>query len=139
MASIVYSNSNALLNPTTNYLPIKGSNKFEDSMLVQNDTNNLTCFDSNIEQDNGLSIDNNIGNYKFGDYSNLINSQSITFGATGYVLLMAKRGITLSMTDANPTLGITGNVTSATAGGSAGMHLALKINGIAYKIQLFYP
>ena len=136
MAAIVYTNISALLNPTTNYLPIKGNDKFEDSMLVQDHANILWTIDSNTGNNNGLSVDNNTGNYKLGDYGGVINSQSMSIDSTGYIILQAKRGILLSLADANPTLNLTGNVTSATASGSSGLHLVLKINGIAYKIQL---
>lgn len=139
MAAIVYTNINALLNPTTNYLPIKGSNQFEDSMLVQNNPNILTSVNINTGDDNGIYINNNTGYYIFGDYGGVINSQNILLDPTGRVVVNANKGIQLNMVDANPTLGLTGNITSATAGGSSGLHLALKINGIAYKIQLLNP
>jgi hypothetical protein len=139
MASIVYTNSNALLNPTTNYLPIKGSNKLEDSMLCQQSTNFLTSINVTTKNTNGISINNNIGRYQLGDIEGNFNGQILDITEFDSLRIVAKKYFILQINDSLPEIRINGSVTSGSVGVISGQHLVLKINGTNYKIQLFNP
>jgi hypothetical protein len=134
MASINISSS--VLNPTNKFLPIKSNNEFDDSMLCQQSTNVLTSINVNTQNTNGISIDNNIGKYRFGDIEGNFNGQILDITELDSLRITAKKYFILQINDSLPEIRINGSVTSGSAGGNSGQHLVLKINGTNYKIQL---
>ena len=69
MAAITISSpGGAQTNPTDNFVPYNfGSNYFSDSLLYQNTINDLRTVDVNTGNDQGIIINNDTGNYQFGD------------------------------------------------------------------------
>ena len=127
MAAIVISSpGGAQTNPTDTVLPFNNGGVFGDSMLVQANTNVLNC------QIGGFYIDNNLGNYLFGDFDGVFTSNSIQISPNGNISTNSSNLI-LSVDN---EIEMNGLLTSVGAGGSAGLHLKLTINGTKYKIQL---
>ena len=128
MAAIVISSpSGAQTNPTDTVLPFNNGGIFGDSMLSQASANVLGC------QIGGFYIDNNLGNYLFGDFDGVFTSANIQVLGSGVVSINATSKLILNT---NESIEMTGLITSPTAGGNSGEHLKLTINGTIYKIQL---
>jgi hypothetical protein len=118
MASIVYNNSNAKVNPTTNYLPINVNGKFVDS--------NLNTPSDGVLQTNfgggamGLKLDSSSTQYTLGDYNNIANNTKIIID------------------DANNTI----KISAATVGGThlpTATFLKISVNGNPYTLGLLQP
>jgi len=131
MAAIVISSSGgAQTNPTDTRLPFNNGGVFGDSMLVQVNTNELYSNLSGLV--GGFYIDNNTGAYYFGDVDGSFTGNKIEMAPNGYI---AAYSSTLIL-NADNAIEMNGLLTSVSAGGNAGLHLKLTINGIKYKIQL---
>jgi hypothetical protein len=134
MASITISTpGGAIINNTDNFLPYKfSSNQFSDSILFQNSINDLWGVDVNTGNLQGIRINNDDGLYQFGDLDGMFIGSYIQITPDGSV---AFNGSKLFL-NANSSIEMNGLLTSVSAGGSAGLHLELTINGTKYKIQL---
>lgn len=134
MAAITISSpGGSIINATDNFIPYKfGSNQFSDSLLYQNTINDLRTVDVNTGNDQGIIINNNDGNYTFGDIDGMFTGSYIQILANGNVALNGSK----LFLNANSSIEMNGLITSVSAGGSAGLHLELTINGTKYKIQL---
>jgi hypothetical protein len=134
MASITISSpGGAIINPTDNYLPYKfSSNGFNDSILFQNSNNDLWGVDGNTGNLQGIRINNDNGNYTLGDIDGSFTGSYIEILAGGNVSLNGSK----ILLNANSSIEMNGLLTAVSAGGNAGLHLELIINGIKYKIQL---
>ena len=135
MASITISSpGGTIINPTDNFLPYKfGSNQFSDSLLYQNTINDLRTIDVNTGNDQGIIIDNGIGNYLFGDIDGMFSGASIQIPTNGNISISANEKLIINT---NLSIEMNGLITAPTAGGNSGEHLKLTINGTLYKIQL---
>jgi len=136
MAAIVISSpGGAQTNPTDAVFPFNNGGVFEDSMLVQNNPKRMytTFIAGTPGAENGLIIDNGTGEYQFGDtdaqYTGnrlIINSPDGEFSINSPLIIL----------NAEAEIQLNGALTSVSAGGNAGLHLKLNINGTKYKIQL---
>lgn len=136
MAAIVITSSGGgtIINPTDNFVPYKfGSNQFSDSILYQNSINDLRSIDVNTGNAQGIIIDNDNGNYQFGDIDGVFTGANITVVPDGTININASNKLLLNT---NLSIEMTGLITAVSAGGSAGLHLELTINGTKYKIAL---
>ena len=145
MAAITISSpGGAQTNPTDTKLPFNNGGVFGDSMLKQRNSESLeTTFNVNSNVGpQGLRIDNGNAYYQFGDIdgaagNNLINIDSanneLYIYSSNLLSLNASEKIELN---ADNEISLNGLLTSVSAGGSAGLHLKLLINGTKYKIQL---
>jgi hypothetical protein len=134
MASITISSpGGSIINPTDNFLPYKfSSNQFQDSILFQNSINDLWGVDVNTGNLQGIRINNDDGNYTLGDIDGMFTGSYIEILANANVALNGSK----IFLNANSSIEMNGLLTSVSAGGSAGLHLELTINGTKYKIQL---
>ena len=136
MAAItITSPGGAQTNPTDTVLPFNNGGVFGDSMLVQSSPTRLHSGYSITEPANeiGLLIDNGIGNYAFGDTGGQFSGTYLNINsADGNFEVFSSKLIL----NADNQIDINGLVTDVSAGGSAGLHLKLTINGTKYKIQL---
>lgn len=136
MAAIVITSSGGgtIINPTDNFVPYKfGSNQFSDSILYQNSINDLRSIDVNTGNAQGIIIDNDNGNYQFGDLDSVFTGASMSVLPNGTVNITAANKLILNTDN---SIEMNGLITAASAGGSAGLHLELTINGTKYKIAL---
>jgi hypothetical protein len=136
MAAIVISSpSGATLNNVTdNFIPYKfSSNSFSDSILYQNSTNDLRSIDVNTGNAQGIIIDNDNGNYQFGDIDGMFTGANMQVSPDGNINITAANKLILNT---NSLIEMNGLITAVSAGGNAGLHLELTINGTKYKIQL---
>lgn len=135
MAAITISSpGGAIINPTDNFVPYNfGSNQFSDSLLYQNTTNDLRTVDVNTGNDQGIIINNDTGNYQFGDLDGVFTGANITVVPDGTININASNELILNT---NSSIEMNGLITAVSAGGSAGLHLELTINAVKYKIQL---
>jgi hypothetical protein len=112
-------------------LPFNNGGVFGDSMLVQ--SNNHTLFSNTVGGDAaGFYIDNNSGTYIFGDVDGAFLQSRILITSDGDMSTNSSKLIL----NADNEINMNGLLTSVGAGGSAGLHLKLTINGTKYKIQL---
>jgi len=134
MASITISTpGGSIINNTDNFLPYKfSSNQFSDSLLYQNTINDLRTVDVNTGNDQGIIINNDVGLYSFGDLDGMFAGSYIQITPDGNVAL---NGLKIFL-NTNTSIEMNGAITATTAGGNAGLHLELTINGTKYKIQL---
>ena len=124
MAAITISSpSGAQTNPTDTRLPFNNGGIFGDSMLSQASANVL--FTQSIGGTAGVYIDNNLGNYLFGDYDGAFTGANIQVLGSGVVSINATTKLILNT---NESIEMTGLITSPTAGGNSGEHLKLTIN-----------
>tara|TARA_R110000868_G_C10967954_1_gene769344 strand:- start:9392 stop:9808 length:417 start_codon:yes stop_codon:yes gene_type:complete len=135
MAAITISSpGGAQTNPTDTLLPYNNGGVFGDSMLVQSSPNKLytsyTAGGPGVES--GLLIDNAIGTYAFGDTDAQFTASRLNITSDGNFNIYSSKLIL----NADNDIEMNGLLTSVGAGGSAGLHLKLTINGIKYKIQL---
>ena len=135
MASITISSPGITLNNVTdNFVPYKfSSNTFSDSLLYQNSINDLRSIDINTGNAQGIIIDNDNGNYQFGDIDGVFTGANISVSPDGTININASNKLIFNT---NLSIEMTGLITSPTAGGSSGEHLELTINGTKYKIAL---
>ena len=135
MAAITISSpGGAIINPTDNFVPYNfGSNQFSDSLLDQNTINDLRTVDVNTGNDQGIIINNDTGNYQFGDLDSVFTGANMQVSPDGTVSISAPNKLILN---ADNSIEMNGLLTSVGAGGNAGLHLKLTINGTIYKIQL---
>lgn len=116
MASINFSYTGSLLNPTVGYVPYNdGSTSFADSVL-QYSGGRLVTIPSGVVK--GIQLDFTANTYTLGDG----NSIQIGTGVANKAFALVGTGIT-----------------AATAGGAAGQHLIISVNGTSYKIALLLP
>jgi hypothetical protein len=134
VASITISTpGGAIINNTDNFLPYKfSSNQFSDSLLFQNTINDLRSVDVNTGNDQGIIINNDAGIYSFGDLDGMFTGSYINITPDGNVALNGSK----IFLNTNSSIEMNGAITATLAGGSAGLHLELTINGTKYKIQL---
>lgn len=132
MAAIVISSpGGAQTNPTDTKLPFNNGGVFGDSMLVQ--ANNNTLFSNVFGGDvGGFYIDNNSGTYIFGDVDGTFLQSRILITSEGNMSTNSSKLIL----NVDNVIEMNGLLTDVSAGGSAGLHLKLTINGTKYKIQL---
>tara|TARA_R110000822_G_scaffold8411_4_gene33102 strand:+ start:84 stop:440 length:357 start_codon:yes stop_codon:yes gene_type:complete len=118
MASIVYSNNNAKVNPTTNYLPINVNGEFLDSELNRpNDGVLQTNFSSGAI---GLQLNSTSTQFTLGDFDNIGNNTKII------------------VDDTNNTI----KISAATVGGAhlpTATFLKISVNGSPYVLGLLAP
>ena len=135
MAAITISSpGGTIINPTDNFVPYNfGSNQFSDSLLYQNTINDLRTVDVNTGNDQGIIINNDTGNYQFGDLDGVFTGANMQVSPDGTINISAQNKLILN---ADNSIEMNGLLTSVGAGGSAGLHLKLTINGTIYKIQL---
>ena len=136
MAAIVISQS-AQINPKSPFVPYNNNGVFSDSMLNQNDGNILfTTLNCGNENDStGLLINNDAGQYSFGDYQGLFHNSFIEIDNNASIKNWTNGDYQIIfLTDGQ--IKMDGLITSNSAGGSAGLHLELVINGTLYKIAL---
>ena len=118
MASIVYNNSNARVNPTSTYLPININGKFVDSEINRPVDGQLqTNFAVGAI---GLKLDSTSNQYTLGDYNSINNRTTIT------------------VDDSNQTI----KINSSTTGGShlpTATFLKITVNGTPFTIGLLTP
>jgi hypothetical protein len=132
MASITISSpGGAQTNPTDTQLPYNSGGVFADSILVQSNPNVLYSILSGGLV-GGFYIDNTIGNYFFGDVDGSFAGNAIQMNQDGDIISNSS----ILILNVDNEIKLNGLITSASAGGSAGLHLKLTINGIKYKIQL---
>jgi hypothetical protein len=135
MAAIVISSpGGAQTNPTNTVIPFNNGGVFGDSMLIQSiPTKIYTSYSSaSGGPASGLLIDNAIGNYAFGDTDAQFTASRLDITSDGTFNIYSSKLIL----NADNQIDINGLLTSVSAGGSAGLHLKLTINGTKYKIQL---
>jgi hypothetical protein len=132
MAAITISSpGGAQTNPTDTQLPYNNGGVFGDSILVQSSPNVLySILGGGIVE--GFYIDNNIGNYFFGDVDGSFAGNAIQINQNGDIISNSSKLIL----NVDNLIEMNGLLTSVSAGGSAGLHLKLTINGTKYKIQL---
>jgi hypothetical protein len=134
MAAIVISSpGGAQTNSTDTRLPYNNGGVFGDSMLVQADTNTLYSA-INGSNNAGFYIDKSTGTFNFGDFDSYFSGNSIYMTPDGNITSYSSK-LFLNVDD---EITLNGLITSVSAGGSAGLHLKLTINGVKYKIQLLY-
>jgi len=135
MAAITISSpGGAQTNPTDTLLPYNNGGVFGDSMLVQSSPTKLyASYTAGVPgAESGLLIDNGIGSYEFGDTDGQFTSARLSISSDGNFNIYSSKLIL----NADNQIDINGLLTSVSAGGSAGLHLKLTINGTKYKIQL---
>lgn len=135
MAAITISSpGGAQTNPTDTVLPFNNGGIFGDSMLVQSSPNKLyaTYAAGSPGVESGLLIDNGIGTYEFGDTDAQFTASRLSITSDGNFNIYSSKLIL----NADDEIKLNGLITAASAGGSAGLHLELTINGTKYKIQL---
>jgi hypothetical protein len=135
MAAItITSPGGAQTNPTDTLLPYNNGGVFGDSMLVQSSPNKIyTSYTAGGPgAESGLLIDNAIGTYAFGDTDAQFTAARLSITSDGNFNIYSSKLIL----NADNQIDINGLVTAVSAGGSAGLHLKLTINGTKYKIQL---
>lgn len=135
MAAITISSpGGTIINGTDNFIPYKfSSNQFQDSLLFQNTINDLRTVDVNTGNVQGMIIDNDTGNYQFGDLDGMFTGASMQISPDGTVNISAPNKLILN---ADNSIEMNGLLTNVSAGGNSGLHLKLTINGTIYKIQL---
>lgn len=135
MAAITISSpGGAQTNPTDTLLPYNNGGVFADSMLVQNSPTKLySSYTAGVPGvESGLLIDNGIGTYEFGDTDSQFAAARLSITSDGNFNIYSSK---LRLNADNEIL-LNGLITAVSAGGSAGLHLELTINGTKYKIQL---
>lgn len=129
MAGIAYkSKTNLFINPTINFIPVKTTNGFADS-LIFNDTDFLYFYTNSVMNEKYIDSDLNNKTLKIGDPS-FYNAYIYTNNA-GYVLIetSAITGGSLYIqgtTDATPPTGPTD-------------YMQINVNGSNYKIAIRKP
>jgi len=136
MAAITISSpGGAQTNPTNTKLPYNKNGTFKDSMLYQ-DTRSILSTTYNVDSvagPQGLFIDNESSRYYFGDNDGAISGAHLDIDSSdGSFNCYAP----FFVVNAQNEIQLNGALTSASAGGNAGLHLKLTINGTKYKIQL---
>lgn len=135
MAAITISSpGGAQANPTDTVLPFNNGGVFGDSMLVQSSATKIySTYTAGVSSaESGILIDNGIGTYAFGDTDAQFAAARLNITSDGTFNIYS----TKLVLNADSQIDINGLVTAVLAGGSAGLHLKLTINGIKYKIQL---
>lgn len=135
MAAITISSpGGAQTNPTDTVLPFNNGGVFGDSMLVQSSPTKIySIYSAGVPgTESGLLIDNGIGTYAFGDTDAQFAATRLNITSDGTFNIYSSKLIL----NADNQIDINGLVTAVSAGGSAGLHLELTINGTKYKIQL---
>ena len=120
MAGISYSGGGGL-NPTNNYIPYRSGGKFLDSPYLVTGTS--------------------FGSTKLGDFAGFYGDSQysqyyIGEESGGYIYMDSQSKVLVITSD---VIQLNGTLTAATAGGSAGEHLVLTINGNSRKIALLLP
>jgi hypothetical protein len=118
MASIIYNNSNARVNPTTNYLPINVNGKFVDSELYRPSDGQLQKNFHGVGL--GLKLDFLANQYTLGDFDNVASNTKII------------------VDDANNTI----KISAATVGGThlpTSTFLKITVNGTPFTLGLLQP
>lgn len=134
MAAIVISSpGGAQTNPTNLILPFNRLGVFEDSSLQQFTANGIQTIDTATGATQGAYINNDTGDYQFGDIDGVFTGANIQIASNGNISISATTKLILNT---NASIEMSGLITSPTAGGSSGEHLELTINGTKYKIQL---
>lgn len=139
MAAITISSpGGAQINPRSPFVPYNNNGVFSDSMLTQSDDYTFfTALNAGNENDvTGLLINNHLGSYQFGDFQGVLNNSFIEIDwNTGSIKNWTSADYEINLlTDGQ--IKLNGSITAASAGGSAGLHLELIINGTLYKIAL---
>jgi len=133
MASITISSpSGAQTNPTDTKLPFNLGGVFGDSMLVQNTSSYLYATYTGSTAPEGIEIDNGTGTYRLGDFDGGFAGNAIQITPDGSIISNSSKLIL----NVDNSIEMNGLLTSVSAGGNAGLHLKLTINGTKYKIQL---
>jgi hypothetical protein len=132
MAAITISSpGGAQTNPTDTVIPFNNGGIFGDSMLQQAAPFILTAFNPFSSAGSGILIDNTNGIYKFGDIDGNFNGSY--FSSIANINTISSEVLRLNVDN---IIEMNGLLTDVSAGGSAGLHLKLTINGTKYKIQL---
>ena len=120
MASITISSQGANLNPTSDILPYRNGNEFEDSPLQSPSGAILQTKFGNIASGlKGILLDPTTFQYALGDWANVDNGTSITINDNG------------------SAININGLITTTTGVHSpSGTYLNLIINGTSYYLNL---
>ena len=133
MAAIVISSpGGAQTNPTDTVLPFNNGGVFGDSMLVQQTSSYLYATYTGSTAPEGIEIDNGTGLYRFGDIDGGFAGNAIQLLTDGSIITNSSK----LQLNVDNLIEMNGLLTSVSAGGSAGLHLKLTINGTKYKIQL---
>jgi len=133
MAAITISSpGGAQTNPTDTVIPFNNGGVFGDSMLVQETSSKLYTNYSGSTAPEGIEIDNGTGTYQFGDMDGAFAGNLIQIKPDGNMSITSSKLIL----NVDNLIEMNGLLTSVSAGGSAGLHLKLTINGTKYKIQL---
>jgi hypothetical protein len=133
MAAITISSpGGAQTNPTDTVLPFNNGGVFGDSMLKQETSSLLYTTYSASTAPEGIEIDNGTGSYRFGDIDGNFAGNAIQITPDGNITTNSS----ILILSADNEIQLNGLITAVGAGGSAGLHLELTINGTKYKIQL---
>jgi hypothetical protein len=135
MAAITISSpGGAQTNPTDTVLPFNNGGIFGDSMLVQSSATKIySTYTAGVPSaESGILIDNGIGTYAFGDTDAQFAGNRLSITSDGTFNIYSSKLIL----NADNTIEMNGLLTAVLAGGNAGLHLKLTINGTKYKIQL---
>lgn len=136
MAAITILSPNGGINPTNLRLPFNRSGVFDDSSLDQFTANGIQTIDTATGATQGAYINNDTGNYQFGDIDNVFHGSTISIQNSGNVAI-SQEDLTLNMSNISiDPFNLNGNLTTSSVGGSSGLHLKLRINGTKYRIQL---
>lgn len=120
MAGISISSQGANLNPTSDILPYRKGDKFENSPLQSNSGSDIRSNFGNIPSGlKGINLDPNNYQYSLGDWNNVDNGTAIVVNDNG------------------PSININGLITT-TIGVHApsGTYLNLVVNGVSYYLNL---
>lgn len=120
MAVISISSQGANLNPTSDILPYRKGNKFENSPLQSNSGSDIRSNFGNIPSGlKGINLDPNNYQYSLGDWNSVDNGTAIVVNDNG------------------PSININGLITT-TVGVHApsGTYLNLVVNGVSYYLNL---
>lgn len=132
MAAITISSpGGAQTNPTDTVLPFNNGGVFGDSMLQQLAPYIMCSIGPASSAPEGIFIDNINGTYQLGDIDAAFTNSY--FSIQGGNILANSSTLTLN---ADSKIELNGLLTDVSAGGSAGLHLKLTINGTIYKIAL---
>ena len=163
MAGIIYNAGNAaILNPTSEFIPVRINNQFLDSSLYQDGDYQSATYLNTVDNTNlpyGLIIEPQNYQTMLGDFNGNISQTYIQIKSDALlpgIVIDGKIGVEINANDpAQGTVFINAtdqirftskqfrfqgtNITQPTSGGNAGAHLKVNVNGTSYVIRLELP
>jgi hypothetical protein len=162
MAGIIYNTSTANLNPSSTHLPVRIGNQFLDSSFFQDDDFQNATRVSTVDNNGnpyGYKMEPAIFETLLGDFDGIVSNTYIQIKSDVLlpgIVLEGKNSVNINANDpsqgtvfldATDQIRFTSkqfrfqgtNITQASSGGSAGLHLRVNVNGNSYVIRLELP